>query len=161
MTQTDDALGAYQQRVSEIAERAAIAREQMTAVRPSITSADGAVTVTVSAAGALEGITFGDAASAMELSQLSSVIMQTAMRARVAAAEQTRSALAGLVGESSPVLELMTRDIPTIEDEDDESSPAVADLDDAAAARPTAVHRPAHAVSEPDDEDGFTGRSAR
>ena len=133
MTDPVETIRAYEQRVQEIAARAGSARARMAALRPSATSPDGAVTVTVTAAGALADLTFGPAASALELAELAKLVVATAHTARLEAARQTEAAVAELVG-ADAAHQAVTTLLPG---------------PDAAAA------------PDPDDDEGYRGRSLR
>src|SRR3954452_16174124 len=89
---------AYEHRVQDIATRADATRARRAAVRPAVTSPDGAVTVTVSAIGALVDLSFGPAAGSLELADLARVVVATAQTARAEAARQTEATVAVLVG---------------------------------------------------------------
>src|SRR3954452_23421214 len=89
---------AYEHRVQDIATRADATRARVAAVRSAATSPDGAVTVTVSAVGALVDLSFGPAAESLELSDLARLVVATAQTARAEAARQTEAAVAELVG---------------------------------------------------------------
>jgi DNA-binding protein YbaB len=98
MTDPVETIRAYEQRVQEIAARAGTARARMAALRPTATSPDGAVTVTVTAVGALADLSFGPAAADLDLPELARLVVATAHTARLEAARQTESAVAELVG---------------------------------------------------------------
>jgi len=99
MTDPAETLRAYDQRVQDIAARADVTRARLAALRPAVTSPDGAVTVTVSSMGALVDLAFGPAAERLELADLARLVVTTAQAARVEAARQTEAAVAELVGE--------------------------------------------------------------
>ncbi len=147
MNATPSPLADYEQRVSVLAQRAQSAREQVAKVRPSVTSADGAVTVTVSAAGALDDISFGDTAGDHSLHDLAALIKRTAQSARVRAAVQTQAALAELIGDSGPAMDFLRSQLPALREED----PAATSGDVAGATRSDYTE---------DDADGFVGRGA-
>jgi hypothetical protein len=119
-------------------------------VRPSVTSADGAVTVTVSAAGALDDISFGAAAGDHSLDDLAGLIKRTAQSARVRAAVQTQAALAELIGESGPAMDFLRSQLPALREEDSAEAAGAA----AGAARSD------YTDDDADDADGFVGRGA-
>ena len=99
MTDSAEPLRAYEQRVQDIAARADATRARLAALRPAVTSPDGAVTVTVSSVGALVDLTFGPAAERLELADLARLVVATANTARTEAARQTEAAVAELIGE--------------------------------------------------------------
>ena len=98
MTDPAETLRAYEQRVQDITARADVTRARLAALRPAVTSPDGAVTVTVSSMGALVDLAFGPAAERLELADLARLVVSTAQAARVEAARQTEAAVAELVG---------------------------------------------------------------
>jgi DNA-binding protein YbaB len=95
----DDPLTGYRERVGEMAARAREVSTRIASIRPSATSGDGAVTVTLTATGALSAIDFGPAARQLDLPSLAEVIMRTSQTARVQAAQATQDALMPLVGQ--------------------------------------------------------------
>ena len=101
MTDPAETLRAYQQRVQEIAERADATRARLAALRPAVTSPDGAVTVTVSSVGALVDLVFGPAAERLELTDLARLVVSTAQAARAEAARQTETTVAEQVGDET------------------------------------------------------------
>lgn len=121
MTDPARALSAYQQRVQDIASRADATRSRLAGLRPAATSPDGAVTVTVSSAGALVDLTFGPAAEQLELAELARLVVATAQTARADAARQTEAALAELVGEPAAHRAVAAPAPPDPAGEDDES----------------------------------------
>lgn len=137
MTDPVEAIRTYEQQVHDIAARAGSARDQLAALRPSASSADGAVTVTVTAAGALADLTFGPAAADLDLGDLARLVVRTAQTARLEAARQTEAAVAGLIG-ASAAHDVMASQFPGADGAGD-SPPAAPD----------------------DDEPGYRGRSAR
>ncbi|SDJ43571.1 YbaB/EbfC DNA-binding family protein [Frankineae bacterium MT45] len=141
-----DPVAEYQQRVAEIAERAELARTRVAEIRPSVTSDDGAVTVSVTATGSLVGIEFGSTARDLELSDLAAKIMRTAQRARVRAAEETQQVLASLVGESSAAMDFVRSQLTALSDSDDSSDGAT-----------SGSSNPGVAADE-SPEDGYQGR---
>lgn len=122
MSEAADPVAGLAQRATEIAERAQQAREAMARVQPTVRSSDGAVTVQVSANGALNGITFGAAAAELELSELAAVIMRTVRVARVRAAQQAQDALIPLIGESSQAMRYLRAQLPALDEAESESA---------------------------------------
>jgi DNA-binding protein YbaB len=86
--------------------------EALSAVRPVATSSDGAVTVTVTTAGALHDISFGPAASALDVGALGPLIVATSDQARRRAAAHTRAAMVKILGENHPALALVNEQLP-------------------------------------------------
>jgi len=119
MTDPAEPLRAYEQRVQDIAARADATRARLAALRPAVTSADGAVTVTVSSVGALVDLAFGPSAERLELSDLARLVVATANTARTEAARQTEAAVAQLIGEPA-AHQAMAAPEPAAPSEDDE-----------------------------------------
>lgn len=150
MTEVDNSLNEYLDRVNAISERARAAQQNLARIHPSVTGGDGAVTVTVSSVGALVDISFGPSARDLDLAELASLVKRTAQAARIRAAHETQDALAGLVGNNSDTMNYLRRQLPGLsEDEPDLSARP------GGAARPPADRR-----TPPDEDDGFAGRGA-
>src|SRR4051812_14218169 len=98
MTDPVETLRAYEQRMHDLTTRADAPRVRRAALRPAVTSPDGAVTVTVSAVGALLDLSFGPAAESLELPDLARLVVSTAQTARAEAARQAEARVAELVG---------------------------------------------------------------
>lgn len=153
MTELQD----VQQQIDEVGRKAAEVQQRIEAIRPAATSPDGAVTVTVSAAGTLEGIKFGAAARSMDLDALGAAIMRTATEAHRIAAVQTQDALADLTGRDSTAVQEMGHFIPP---QDPAFATAPGATGDAADTGHTAAARPLPVDDDTDDtdDDGFAGR---
>jgi len=136
MTDPVETIRAYEQRVQDIAARAGSARAGLASLRPSATSPDGAVTVTVTAVGALADLRFGAAAAGLELPDLARLVVATAQTARLEAARQTEAAVAGLVG-ADAAHQVMATQLP-------------------APARPEGAE-----PDEDEPDEGYRGRSVR
>ncbi len=122
MTQMDPLPG-YQPNAADRAARAEQAKARVAQVHPAVSSDDGAVTITVSAAGALAGIQFGPAAQSLEPDDLAALVMRTAQLAREQAARQTQQALAPLVGESGPAMDFLRARLPSPEATEPDEEP--------------------------------------
>ncbi|MEU4252323.1 YbaB/EbfC family nucleoid-associated protein [Amycolatopsis sp. NPDC026612] len=96
----------------EIARRAAEAKARLERVSATATSADGAVTVTVNTAGALQELTFGPRADELPRTRLAQVVLATARRAQVDAAQQLAGIMAPVIGEHSEAMEFLREQIP-------------------------------------------------
>ncbi|MEV6825503.1 YbaB/EbfC family nucleoid-associated protein [Amycolatopsis sp. NPDC051102] len=100
----------------EIARRAAEAKARLERVSATATSADGAVTVTVNTAGALQELTFGPRADELPRTRLAQAVLATARRAQVDAAQQLTGIMAPVIGERSEAMEFLKEQIPAPEE---------------------------------------------
>ncbi len=100
-------LAGYRHRTDELERQATLAGARLAQASGSATSADGAVSVAVSPAGALRQLTLGPPAEEMSRSALAAAILATARRAHAAAAEETAQAMRPLLGERSPAMALL------------------------------------------------------
>jgi len=100
-------LADYQHRVGEIERRATRAQSRLATTAETTMSSDGAVTLTVSPAGALLGLTVGPRAEELSRAQLAAAILATAQRAQVAAARQAAEVMRPLLGEDSAAMSLL------------------------------------------------------
>jgi DNA-binding protein YbaB len=108
----NELMSSYLQEVQELATKAEEAKKQLKQLTGSLTSSDGSVTVTVNAAGALQQLSFGPRADQMSKPQLAALIVSTARRAQIQAAQQVTSILAPLVGEDSDAMRFVREQIP-------------------------------------------------
>jgi DNA-binding protein YbaB len=100
----------------EIARRAADAKARLERVSATATSADGAVTVTVNTAGALQELAFGPRADELPRTRLAQAVLATARRARIDAAQQLTGIMAPVIGEDSKAMEFLREQIPAPEE---------------------------------------------
>lgn len=101
--------------IAEIGRRAAEAQERLKHVAATATSSDGAVTVTVNTSGALQQVSFGPRAEEISRSALAAAVVATAQRAQVQAAQQLKSIMAPVIGESSDAMHFLEQQIPAPE----------------------------------------------
>jgi DNA-binding protein YbaB len=94
-------MASYEQEISGLTARAEAAREEIKQLCCSATSQDGAVTVTVNGAGALQDVSFGQRADDLSRAGLAALIMETAHRAQARAAQQLVNIMTPLVGQDS------------------------------------------------------------
>jgi DNA-binding protein YbaB len=97
----EELLEAYRARVADIAQRADAVRARIANVRGTATSGDGAVTVSVNVHGALEALSFAEAAESLSLPDLAAEILRTSRKARLRAASAGADALVPLIGADS------------------------------------------------------------
>jgi DNA-binding protein YbaB len=156
-------VAAYENEVAAIAARAEEARDRISNLTGTATSPDGAVTITVGGAGALQSVSFGRRADELPREQLAAVIMATARHAQANASQQVLAIMAPLVGEDSDAMRFVREQIPDpVEPEEEiaQSYPGRSALeeepDEPAPPRParTARHR---AVTDGDDDDFAAG----
>jgi DNA-binding protein YbaB len=106
----------YRRRVREIGHRARSAQTELAAVEATATSRDGAVTVTVTPAGALQRLVLGERAEGLTRIQLADTVLATVRRAHAEAAERAAQTLAPLVGDRSEAMRLLRSQLPVPED---------------------------------------------
>ncbi|SDL19809.1 YbaB/EbfC DNA-binding family protein [Lentzea albidocapillata subsp. violacea] len=158
MTDPNQLIEDYEQRTAALLERAAEAKSQIANLTGAATSTDGAVTVSVSAGGALLNLSFGTKADDMPKDRLAALVMSTAKRAQAQAVGQIATIMAPLIGDNSEAMQFVQSQIPPIE-VPDEPAPAAPqqfvvneEQQDAAAAEPPAP-RPVRRPAEDDDTD--------
>lgn len=100
-------LVSYRQRVGDMGYQADTAGARLATVAGTAISPDGAVTVTVSPAGALHELTIGPRAEELSRVQLATVILETAGRARIVAADEAAEALRPLLGADSTAMAML------------------------------------------------------
>ncbi|MCW2721223.1 YbaB/EbfC family nucleoid-associated protein [Pseudonocardia sp.] len=100
-------LASYRGRLSEIGARAARAQDALACVRATASSRDGAVTVTVDPAGALQGLVLSEHSAGLSRAQLATAVLATAREAHAAAARQAHAAVAPLIGEDSEAMRVL------------------------------------------------------
>lgn len=105
----------YTQDVSQLAARAAEAREQIRQLAGTASSQDGAVTVMVNGGGALQSLAFGPAADEMPRARLADMVMTTARRAQAQASQQILAIMEPLVGADSDAMRFVEEQIPSAE----------------------------------------------
>ena len=97
-------LAGYRERLQEVRARAGRAQEELAAVAGTATSRDGAVTVTVDAAGALQRLALSERTEGMSRVQLAAAVLDTARRAQQAAVQQAEAVLVPVLGERSAAM---------------------------------------------------------
>jgi DNA-binding protein YbaB len=114
----NELLSEYLQEVDVLARKAEEAKRQLKALSGTLTSKDGEVTVTVNAAGALQGLSFGPRADDLPKPRLAALILSTARGAQLQAAQQVTSILAPVIGEDSDAMRFVQGQIPVPEEPD-------------------------------------------
>ena len=101
MTDPHQLISDYEQRTAALLEKAEEAKSQIANLTGAATSSDGAVTVSVSAGGALLSLSFGTKADEMPKDRLAALVMSTAKRAQAQAVGQIATIMAPVIGENS------------------------------------------------------------
>jgi DNA-binding protein YbaB len=96
----------YQNRLQDLRARAARAERDLAAVSGTATSRDGAVTVTVDQAGALQHLELSEHADVLPRKELAATVLDTARRAREEAARRSEAALVPVFGERTAAMEM-------------------------------------------------------
>lgn len=99
-------LAGYQDRLQDIRARAARAERALATVAGTATSRDGAVTVTVDQAGALQRLELTEHAEVLSRKELAATVLDTARQAQREAASQAEAALVPVFGERSAAMEM-------------------------------------------------------
>ncbi len=102
----------YRARLGEIGCAAAAAAERLAGVAATASSRDGAATVTVDAAGALDRVVFGPTAAALPRTRLADAVLEAARQARAQAARDALAAAEPLLGPRSGALRLLRAQLP-------------------------------------------------
>jgi Uncharacterised BCR, YbaB family COG0718. len=105
-------LASYRERLNDIGARAARARTALAGVEATASSRDGAVTVTVNPAGALQRLVLSERTEAMSRVQLAAAVVATARQAHGAAARQATEAVAPLIGADSEAMRMLRSHLP-------------------------------------------------
>jgi DNA-binding protein YbaB len=116
----NELMSSYLQEVEALARKAETAKQQLKQLVGALTSSDGAVSLTVNAAGALQSLSFGPKADDLPKAQLAALILATARRAQIQAAQQVTSILAPVVGEDSDAMRFVQEQIPVPAEPDDD-----------------------------------------
>lgn len=160
MTDPHQLISDYEQRTAALLEKAEEAKSQIASLTGAATSSDGAVTVSVSAGGALLSLSFGAKADEMPKDRLAALVMSTAKRAQAQAVGEIATIMAPVIGENSDAMQFVQSQIPQIDvpDEPDDTPPprqfvVNEEQQDAAATQPPPAPRPARRPVEDDDTD--------
>src|SRR4051812_17254078 len=138
-------VASYEQEVAAVAARAEEAKDRIKNLTGTATSPDGAVTVTVGGAGALQSVSFGPRADELPKERLAEAIMAAARRAQAQASQRILEIMEPLVGEDSAALRSAGERTRGREDREDGvggSSPGQRALEDEPAAAPEPVSAP-------------------
>ena len=103
----------YQARLADLGTRATAGTAALTAVDGTATSENGAVTITVDAAGAPRRLLLAPASEGLPRAELAAAVLQAADRARAQAATRALAAVAPLVGSDEAALGMLGAALPT------------------------------------------------
>jgi DNA-binding protein YbaB len=147
---------------AELGRRAAEAKEKLQRVASTLTSKDGAATVTVNASGALQELSFGPRAGDISHAQLAASVLATVKRAQADAAKQVTAVMAPLIGSDSEAMHFLEEQIPEPEIPDEPGDPRLSEAfrppEPDPPSRPSRPAPPAPPARQPrprpdDDED--------
>ncbi|MFL6144759.1 MAG: YbaB/EbfC family nucleoid-associated protein [Labedaea sp.] len=160
-------VASYEQEIAAVAARAEEARDRIKNLTGTATSPDGAVTVTVGGAGALQSVSFGPRADELPKNRLAEAIMTAARRAQAQASQRILEIMEPLVGGDSDAMRFVREQIPSPEepeDEVEESYPGQQALEEEPAEAPEAEPAPPPRPTRPrrpavDDDEDFESDS--
>lgn len=122
-----DPLASYTAEVEDIKAKAEEMTERLRTAAGTARTPDGAVSVTVGAAGVLQEITFGAKAYHRPPEALSATVMQLIATAQKQVSAEVYGAFGGLVGgEGSEAISILQEFLPQPDDEEDEPAPPAA-----------------------------------
>lgn len=101
--------------IPNIVHKAEEAKARLRQLSATLTSKDGAATVTVNASGALQRLSFGPRAQGIPLDQLAATVLATAQRAQALAARQIPEVMAPLIGAGSDAMKFLQEQLPAPE----------------------------------------------
>ncbi|MGQ0574496.1 MAG: YbaB/EbfC family nucleoid-associated protein [Pseudonocardia sp.] len=110
-------LDSYQQRISTIGRRAEQVQGRLAALESTVTSRDGAVTVTVTPGGELRGLVIHELAQRLSRIQLAQAITSCVATARAQAGRAAADALEPLLGEKSAAMTFVRTQLPPMPEE--------------------------------------------
>jgi hypothetical protein len=105
-------LAGYRDRLTELQARTVRARDALAAAEATVTSPDGAVTVTVNPAGALRSLVLAERTATMSRSALAAAVLATAQAAQARAARAAVDAVAPVLGGDSAALGALRSHFP-------------------------------------------------
>jgi DNA-binding protein YbaB len=108
---------------AELGRRAEEAKVKLQHVASTMTSRDGAATVTVNASGALQELSFTPRARDVSHAQLAASVLATVKRAQLEAAKQVTAVMAPLIGDNSEAMHFLEEQIPEPEVPDEPGDP--------------------------------------
>ncbi|WP_439659015.1 YbaB/EbfC family nucleoid-associated protein [Lentzea sp. HUAS TT2] len=138
----------YEAKLADLKQKSENLTENVAAASATVTSKDGAVTVTVGPNGGLQNLQLGHRAVELGGPRLTALILETARKAQKQAAEHVLELFKPL-GEGTEAYQMVSDSIPDDEDDEDTTDPydEVDDEPEPAPAPP--VSRPAAAAPQP------------
>ncbi|MDX8030265.1 YbaB/EbfC family nucleoid-associated protein [Lentzea sp. BCCO 10_0856] len=133
----------YEAKLADLKKKSEDLQENFAASTATVTSKDGAVTVTVGPNGGLQNLVLGHRAVELGGPRLTALILETARHAQKQAAEKVLEIFKPL-GEGTETYQMVADSIPADEEELDETD-AYDEIDDEPAPAPAPVSRPAAA----------------
>lgn len=161
----------WQERASEKAERFGRMQAEIEDISVTESSSDGAVRVTLSSNGILRDLSLSDQAANRSMSKLAAEIMRAVRSAQSRIPELMRQAAADTVGTEDPTVQHVLSQArenfpePPESEEPRTSGPGVREMnlgpedDDGAVTAPESSARSRQRPEEPDEDEGFEGRS--
>ncbi|GAB2994526.1 YbaB/EbfC family nucleoid-associated protein [Amycolatopsis acidiphila] len=101
--------------IADITHKAEAAKAQLQQLSATVSSHDGAATVTVNASGALQKLAFGAKARELPLDQLAAAVVATAQRAQAQAARRLTAIMAPVIGTDSDAMHFLEEQFPAPE----------------------------------------------
>lgn len=150
----------YEKRMAALLEKAEEAKTQIRELTGSATSQDGAVTMTVSAAGALVDLSFGAEAEGMPRARLAALVMATSRRAQAQATQRITEIMAPIIGDNSDAMRFLNEQVPQVEvpDEPPPAPPVLRQFNEEEAtepSRPAPVRQPRPVRATDEDEHDY------
>jgi DNA-binding protein YbaB len=108
-------LAGYRDRLTELQARTLRAQDALAAAEATVTSPDGAVTVTVNPAGALRALVLSERTATMTRTALAAAVLATAQTAQGRAASAAMAAVAPLLGQDSEAMSVLRSHFPRAE----------------------------------------------
>jgi hypothetical protein len=99
----------YRARLAELGRRTGGAEHRLAEIEATVTSPDGAVTVTVDAGGGLAKLAFGEHSTRLDREELAEAVLAGVRQARVAAGQQALAAVALAVGPNPEATAMLRR----------------------------------------------------
>jgi DNA-binding protein YbaB len=97
-------LTGYRDRIAELRARSNRAQDALAHAEATVSTPDGAVTVTVNPSGALRGLVLSERTTGMTRVQLAAAVLATAQKAHQEAAKRAVDAVSPLLGEDSEAM---------------------------------------------------------
>ena len=145
----------------ELLQRAEKTKSDIAQVKGVATSDDGAATVTVSATGALLGVTFNRAADKLPKERLAEAVMSATRKAQSTAARQVTDLMTPLIGPDSEAMRLLQEQLPKVEEPAKHRAVTVYNEEREERQKPPRPPRPVPAEDEHDYEQNTVLKKGR